>query len=117
MGILTTAGGRITCLQCQAKSKRTKLQCRAPAMKGKQVCRFHGGLSTGPTSVAGKIRCAAAKTIHGTETRQIRADVSAGLLRIAVLEALGRSIGMFNDSVSGSKSTSSTARASEKSKK
>jgi hypothetical protein len=31
----TTLGGRVTCTQCNAQSKRTKLQCRAPAIKGK----------------------------------------------------------------------------------
>lgn len=117
MGFLTTAGGRITCLQCRAKSKRTLLQCRAPAMKGKEVCRFHGGLSTGPTSVEGKRRCASAKTVHGTETRQIRAEVSAGLLRVAILEALGRSVGIFDDPDSGSKNAVSSTKPSRETKK
>ena len=30
---LQTAGGKITCLRCTAKSSRTKLQCGRPAMK------------------------------------------------------------------------------------
>jgi len=30
-----TAGGLISCTQCQAISKRTKQQCRAPPAKGK----------------------------------------------------------------------------------
>ncbi|MDA0630613.1 MAG: HGGxSTG domain-containing protein, partial [Proteobacteria bacterium] len=42
-------------------SKRTRKQCGAPAMRGKRVCRFHGGLSTGPKSAEGRARCAAAK--------------------------------------------------------
>jgi hypothetical protein len=54
--ILQTAGGKIICLQCQAKSKRTKLQCGKPALKGKSVCQFHGGLSTGPKTEDGKAR-------------------------------------------------------------
>ena len=33
---------------------------------------FHGGKSTGPKSKAGKERCAAAKTVHGWETRKKR---------------------------------------------
>lgn len=66
---LTTAGGKIRCLRCNALSKRTKLQCGGPAMKGKLVCRFHGGLSTGPKTELGRQICAAAKTIHGDDSR------------------------------------------------
>ena len=66
---LITAGGKIRCTRCQATSKRTKLQCGGPAMKGKLVCRFHGGLSTGPKTELGRQICAAAKTIHGDDSR------------------------------------------------
>jgi hypothetical protein len=93
--MLITAGGRITCQQCSARSKRTKQQCRAPAMKGKKVCRIHGGLSRGPVTEAGRLRCAAAKTKHGLDTRQRRAEVSAGLFNLHELETLGRSIGLI----------------------
>lgn len=90
-----TAGGRITCLQCNAKSKRTGNQCRAPAAKGKTKCRFHGGASTGPKTEHGRQRCAEAKTIHGRETRVRRARVSSALARLAQLEAAGRAIGLI----------------------
>ena len=86
--MLITAGGRITCQQCSARSKRTKQQCRAPAMKGKKVCRIHGGLSRGPVTEAGRLRCAAAKTKHGLDTRQRRAEVSAGLFYLHVLHTI-----------------------------
>ena len=66
---ITLASGRIRCKRCQATSKRTKLQCGGPAMKGKLVCRFHGGLSTGPKTELGRQICAAAKTIHGDDSR------------------------------------------------
>ena len=33
---------------------------------------FHGGKSTGPVTELGRQRCAAAKTIHGFETRAKR---------------------------------------------
>jgi len=92
---LTTAGGQITCLQCNAKSKRTKQQCRAPAIKGKTKCRFHGGLSTGPKTDRGKLRCAEAKKIHGFDSRQIRKERSEGLARLYELETLGRKIGLI----------------------
>lgn len=66
---LETAGGRIVCRRCHAKSKRTKKQCGAPAMKDKNVCKTHGGRSTGPRTKAGKAKVAAAHWKHGHETR------------------------------------------------
>ena len=69
---LTTAGGNIVCRRCNAVSKRTKLQCGSPAMHGKNKCKTHGGLSTGPRTDEGKLRCAQAKTIHGKDTRADR---------------------------------------------
>lgn len=53
-------------------SKRTKVQCAAPAMRGKTKCRTHGGLSTGPRTEQGKLRCAQAKTVHGGNSRDDR---------------------------------------------
>ena len=91
-----TAGGRIRCLQCQARSKRTKQQCRAPASKGKTKCRFHGGASTGPKTEAGRQRCADAKTVHGRETRTIRAERSQAIARLQALEALAHALGIMH---------------------
>ncbi len=93
---LTTLGGRVICQRCQAKSKRTKLQCAAPALKGKRVCKTHGGRSTGPKTEAGRQRCAAAKTIHGRETREARNERSLASARLAVLEEVGFSIGLMS---------------------
>ena len=93
---LKTLGGRVVCQRCQAKSKRTKLQCAAPALKGKRVCKTHGGRSTGPKTEAGRQRCAEAKTIHGRETREARAERSIASARLAVLEAAGRRLGFMN---------------------
>lgn len=87
-----TAGGRITCTQCQAQSKRTKQQCRAPASKGKTLCRFHGGASTGPKTAQGRQRCADAKTIHGNATRKARTERAEGMRRIRVLEEIGNAL-------------------------
>jgi hypothetical protein len=92
---IRTAGGRIICTQCQAKSKRTRQQCRAPATKGKNKCRFHGGASTGPKTVAGRARCATAKTVHGFETRTTRIDRAVGMRRLRELEDLGHSLGIM----------------------
>lgn len=96
--IFRTAGGQITCLQCSAKSKRTKQQCRAPASKGKTKCRFHGGASTGPKTEQGQKRCATAKTIHGYDTRQMRSERSLVSARLAVLESVGMALNMFTGS-------------------
>ena len=99
----TTLGGRVTCTQCNAQSKRTKLQCRAPAIKGKTKCRFHGGRSTGAKTAEGRARIAAAHTVHGRETRTKRAERSAKLAELYELEMLGRSIGMFEGRMVGRK--------------
>ncbi len=88
MNSLITAGGRITCNQCQAISKRTGQQCRAPAMKGKRVCKAHGGASTGPKTAEGRQRCAAAKTIHGEETREARKGRTLASRRLRELEEM-----------------------------
>ena len=90
-----TLGGRITCQQCQAMSKRTKQQCRAPAMKGKRVCKTHGGKSTGPKTQAGRQCCADARTIHGNETRQARTDRAEAMCRLRALEDLGHALGIM----------------------
>lgn len=90
-----TAGGRIACLQCNAKSKRTGVQCRAPAAKGKTKCRFHGGASTGPKTEQGRQRCAEVKTNHGNETRKARTVRAEGMRRLRSLEALGYALGIM----------------------
>lgn len=95
MPIFLTAGGRICCLQCNAKSKRTQRQCRAPAAKGKTKCRFHGGKSTGPKTKEGRQRCAQARTIHGQETGSIRKERSLASARLAVLESVGFALRMM----------------------
>jgi hypothetical protein len=90
-----TAGGRIFCTQCQAKSKRTQQQCRAPAAKGKTKCRFHGGASTGPKTPEGRQRCVEAKTTHGNETRQARIERALAMRRLRALEDLGYALGFM----------------------
>lgn len=96
---MLTVGGRICCRQCQAKSKRTRLQCKAPAIKGKNVCRFHGGLSTGPKTAEGRQSCAEANTVHGNETRAKRAERSHTSAELHKLVDLGNAIGLFNKEV------------------
>jgi hypothetical protein len=93
---LFTAGGRITCLRCQARSSRTKQQCGKPALKSskQQRCGHHGGLSTGPKTAEGRQRIADAHTVHGRETMAARADRSRGSLKLAQLEDAMHVLGM-----------------------
>ena len=92
---VVTLGGRIQCNQCQAKSKRSGVQCLGPAVKGKKVCRMHGGTSTGPKTQEGRQRCALAKTTHGQETSVARFERSLASARLAVLESVGRALGLL----------------------
>ena len=72
---LTTAGGRITCLRCLAKSSRTKQQCSKPALKASrtQKCGHHGG---GTQS----------RVKHGLETLAARAERSHESAMLSSLE-------------------------------
>ena len=100
---LLTAGGRIRCLRCQAKSRRTALQCGAPAESGKAVCRFHGARSTGPRTEQGRARCAQARTVHGHESRVARQELSAGMAHLRALEDLAFALGMIDVRTRGRK--------------
>ena len=80
-GRISLAGGRILARQCQAKCKATQKQCRCPAVRGYRVCRVHGARG-GPKTAEGRARCAKAKTVHGTETRAIRAKAAQATKRI-----------------------------------
>ncbi len=72
--MLVTAGGKVVCARCTAKSKRSGEQCKKPAMRGKAVCDFHGGRSTGPKTEAGKASQRAAVTKTGAYTKQAAED-------------------------------------------
>ena len=96
MTIFLTAGGRISCKQCEGTSRRTKERCKAPAAKGRTKCRFHGGASTGPKTQQGRQRCAKAKTIHGNETRKARIERAAAMRRLRALEDLGYALGIMS---------------------
>lgn len=87
--MIVLAGGRITCLRCTAKSKRTKRQCRGPAVCGWTVCRFHGARG-GPKTAEGRQRCAESRLLHGRETRAKRKERSLKSAELAVLESIGR---------------------------
>lgn len=55
--------------KCQAKSKRTSEQCGNYAIRGKRVCKFHGGLSTGPKTEEGRQRQHTSSWKHGMRSK------------------------------------------------
>jgi len=92
---LITAGGKIRCRRCKARSSRTKIQCAKPALKGKVVCGHHGGYSTGPRTKEGKECIRAAHLKHGQETKEARAERSARSLMFRYLTDIGNHCEMF----------------------
>jgi hypothetical protein len=104
---LVCASGKIKCLRCTAKSKRTGEQCGAPALRDSktQKCRIHGGKSTGPKTEAVKGRfCFDIKpTNKPTNIYQILAEFLRacncliGLKRIILLVLIDQKI--FNKSL------------------
>jgi hypothetical protein len=94
---LLTGGGRIFCLRCTAKSKRSGLQCGRPASKGSksQKCHMHGGRGTsGPKTEEGRKRVAAANTKTGEFTKAAKLEVSRCSARLAQLEDAMHVLGM-----------------------
>ena len=85
---LSTAGGRITCLRCTAKSLRRGDQCLKPALKSSrtQKCGHHGGRNKGPITEAGKARSAAAHIKTGEFTKQAIRERSQKLAEMMNLE-------------------------------
>jgi len=92
---LITAGGKIRCRRCKARSSRTKLQCAKPALKGKVVCGHHGGYSTGPRTKKGKERIRIAHLKHGQETQEARAERSKKSVMFRYLTDLGNYCNLF----------------------
>ncbi len=85
---LSTAGGRITCLRCTAKSVRSGQQCFKPALKSSrtQKCGHHGGRNKGPITEEGKARSAAAHIKTGEFTKQAIKERSHKLAEMMQLE-------------------------------
>ena len=92
---LITAGGRIKCKRCQARSSRKKQQCGKPAIRLKNVCSTHGGLSSGAKSKEGIQRIRDAHWKHGNETKEARDERSAKSLQFLMLEKIGWHVGLF----------------------
>ena len=95
--MLITAGGRIKCRRCTAKSSHTKEQCKRPASKLSKTskCSRHGGLSTGPKTKAGKDRIRAAHLKHGEETLEAKAERSEKSVMFRYLTDIGNHCNMF----------------------
>ena len=97
--VLIIAGGKIKCLRCTAHSSRTREQCGRPALKVSktQKCQFHGGRGSGPKTAEGKARIAAARTVHGQETKVARAERSAASARLSQFEDAMHVLGMTSE--------------------
>ena len=95
--MLITAGDRIKCRRCTAKSSHTKEQCKRPASKLSKTskCSRHGGLSTGPKTKAGKVRIRAAHLKHGEETSEAKAERSEKSVMFRYLTDIGNHVGLF----------------------
>ena len=80
---------------CKKTNERSGFQCRKAAMQDKRVCRSHGGASTGPKTIAGRQRCAVAKTVHGRETRAIREARDVKLRELREMEQTLKNAGLI----------------------
>ena len=95
---LSTAGGRITCLRCTAKSVRSGNQCLKPSLKSSQTqkCGHHGGRNKGPITEAGKARSAASHVKTGEFTKQAIQERSQKLAEMMQLEDACHVLGLTN---------------------
>jgi hypothetical protein len=90
---LITAGGKIKCRRCTAKSSYTKQQCKRPALKSSKTskCSCHGGKSTGPRTQEGKDRISAAHWKTGSFTKEAIAERKS---KFAKLNELAMTLGI-----------------------
>ena len=77
-------------IQCKAKAKHSQLRCLNPAAFGCTTCRLHGARRP-ETILKGT---AHPNYRHGQETSQVKAERSAGLVRLRELEDLLQQLGM-----------------------
>ena len=95
---LSTAGGRITCLRCTAKSTRSGNQCLKPALKSSrtQKCGHHGARNRGPKTETGKARSASANLKTGEYTKEAIEKRSRKLAEMLQLEDVCSIVGLIN---------------------
>ena len=93
---LLTAGGRINCLRCTAKSTRSGFQCRRPALTTSrtQKCQYHGGRNSGPKTQEGRRRIGEAHLKHGEATQEARQEYSLAAAQLRRLEDAMYVLGM-----------------------
>ena len=75
-------------LRITSEYSRVPISSAFPSTREKRVCRFHGGKSTGPKTEDGRKRCGIAKTVHGGETRAIRAARPAKMAELKMIEKI-----------------------------
>lgn len=82
---LVTAGGKIKCLRCTARSTRKKQQCGKPALKtsATQKCQTHGGRPHTPEVLR---RISEANTLHGESTKAAKEQYRQDAVHILQLE-------------------------------
>jgi hypothetical protein len=82
---LVTAGGKIKCLRCTARSTRKKQQCGKPALKTSttQKCQTHGGRPHTPEVLR---RISEANTTHGESTKAAKEQYRQDAVHILQLE-------------------------------
>lgn len=86
---LITAGGKIKCVRCKAYLKKHQRQCFAPAINKKTcLCKWHGGLSTGPRTKEGIEKIRQAHLRSGKETQAAKKSRSQQSLRLQMLEQI-----------------------------
>jgi len=73
LGVETRFGADWPGRRCLAKTRRGT-ECQKPAIKGRNRCQLHGGASTGPRTVEGHARIAAANFKHGNRTKERLAE-------------------------------------------
>ena len=61
-------------IRCGARRKRDGQPCQCPVEPGRRRCRFHGGLSTGPKTMEGRDRIAAAQRARWARWRAAQND-------------------------------------------
>jgi len=84
---LVTAGGRIRCRRCMARSSRTKLQCSKPALKSSttQKCGHHGGRRHSAEVLR---RISEANTLHGEYSKQAKEQYRQDAVHLRELECV-----------------------------
>ena len=86
---LITAGGKIKCVRCKAYLKKHQRQCFAPAINKKTcLCKWHGGLSTGPRTKEGVEKIRQTHLRGGKETLAAKKSRSEQSLRLQMLEQI-----------------------------